>query len=338
MFGRRRPSPSSDAHDAITEFWRWWAVARHRVAAAFEADGARATADETSERVHAIDSGLQWELTPGRGARHALVVSPVGSPRLRRVVAQWLAAAPPADPTWEYHGSRQPDPNVVAMRLLIDDHDVDLGGLKFGVTMDADRACADILVFHPAFSAMDPADRLRIAIMSLGWLLGEDRVEAWVGAIEVATAAPADAVDSVALVITVDELAEKYREPQWVVMSGTRNDAPLTAVAQRPLKAIRWPRFDTHVAVTLRYDDRGNGFPTNASRGRLRAVEDYLADVIGSHGELLAHETGGGTHTLHFYVDGTTDAAARISSGVKTFKGKAEAAYDPDLARVEHLA
>jgi hypothetical protein len=339
MFGRkRRDSGQADVGRPIAEFWRWWAGARDRIAAAIEAGDAGALAGEIGDRIQAIDPALEWELTPGRDSRHAIVVSPVGSSALRRVVAEWLAGAPEPDATWSYYGSRQPDPNVLEMRLVIDDQEIELADLRFGATLDENHACLDVEVYHPDFATMAPDARLRIAFMSLDWVLGEDRVELWVGPIEAVTAPSPAQVPAAGMVSMIDELVEKHREPQWVLMSGLRDNVPMMATAQRPLKGIRWPRFDTHVAVNLPYADRGNGFPTDESLERIRAAEDYLVDVIGSAGELLAHETTAGVRTLHFYVEGSTDAAGRLTTGVRTFRGKAESRYDPDLGDIKHLA
>jgi hypothetical protein len=321
----------------VAEFWRWWAKARDQVAVAIAQRG-ELPIDALSRRVDALDPALEWEFAAGATSRHALIVSTVGDPKLRRLVAAWLAAAPPSDATWEYHGARQPNPNFATARLGFDGHDVELAGLRYAATVDGDHGQVDVEVYHPVFAAMDHGQRLRIAFMSMDWLLGEEAVESWIGALEVSTQATGHPLPPAGLVEVVDELSARYSGPVWSLLNGERDGLPTLATVQRPLRGIRWPRFDTHVAVTLRYSDQGHGFPGDEDLVRIRAAEDYLTEVIGSTGALLAHETGFSQRVLHYYVDPSTDAAARLGSGSRTFQGTVTTAYDPDLGHIQHLA
>ena len=60
-------------------------------------------------------------------------------------------------------------------------------------------------------------------------------------------------------------LATPREEPPWVILSGRRNGHDVDAVAQMPPRSVRRPRFDTHVAITLPFEGRGNGDPTDAA-------------------------------------------------------------------------
>jgi hypothetical protein len=67
---------------------------------------------------------------------------------------------------------------------------------------------------------------------------------------------------------------------------------PIIATVQQPLLPVRWPRFDTHVAVTLPYQFRNEGdLPVDVSLLALRDLEDRLVALLGDVGDLLAHET-----------------------------------------------
>jgi hypothetical protein len=328
---RKKPS-------AVADFWQWWAEARTRVAAGIADGGVARLAGEIGDRVSAIEAGLEWELAPGRTAKHALIVTGAGNGKLRGFVARWLESAPPADETWEYHGARQPDPSVSTAKLEFNGHQLNLGELRFAASVNDDHAYLDVRVFHPAFGQLGDDDRMRVSFMSLNWLLGEDRVENWVGPIEPALIRPADAVDAASLIRTADALAADHLEPRWVVMSGTADGAPMMAVAQRPLRPFRWPRFDTHVAVRMSYPDRGNGLPTDGSLDQMRAAEDDLTALVEGNGELVAHETTGGVRVLHFYVDATTNAAAVLAKRARQLRATTTDAYDPELEQVEHLS
>ena len=105
-------------------------------------------------------------------------------------------------------------------------------------------------------------------------------------------------------------------------------------------KPARWPRFDTHVAVALRFPAQDNGLPTEESLNKLREVEDRVAAAMGQDGEVVAHETSGGIRTLHAYVDGATSVADTVATGVASsgdLTGATKVTYDPAFDGVAHL-
>lgn len=123
-----------------------------------------------------------------------------------------------------------------------------------------------------------------------------------------------------------------------ILSGGTPQTQGMMAVAQVPLRAARWPRFDTHVALALPFQDRGNGLPTDEAPAALRAFEDSLSPVLGLDGELLAHETGHGIRTLHYYVDGESEAPARLSAAAAGWhRASSTTTLDPGLSAIRHL-
>jgi hypothetical protein len=128
-----------------------------------------------------------------------------------------------------------------------------------------------------------------------------------------------------------------------VLLSGKDGEGwPVMACARPPLVPVRFPRFDTHLAVTLTYRVANDGgLPVDGSLQALRRIEDRLTDALAGTGTLLAHETGHGVRTLHYYVDPTTDAAERIRTRLPEWReGPADLAqsYDPGLRHVRHLS
>ena len=325
---------------AIADFWGWWSGARERVAAGI-ADGTIASmAGEIGERVAAIDDELQWELTPGRVADHCLVVTSAGNPPLRATVSRWLAAAPPADAVFEYAGSRQPDDRVFASRIRMDQWELDLSAIRFGFAADEDGHSLDVAVFHPRFPEMPEPDRMRLAFLALDWALGEEQVELWIGEIHAPSEAPGHPRTVAELRATVDEMAARHAEPVYAMLQAqTENGRPLLAMVQVPLKAARWPRFDTHVAVSTGYPAGESGLPDGETLARLRDHEDAVAAAVGGDGEIVAHETCEGVRTLHVYVDGGTPAAEAATAVARSgpYDGAAEVTYDPRYELVAHL-
>jgi len=119
-----------------------------------------------------------------------------------------------------------------------------------------------------------------------------------------------------------------------------RHGTPIMAMVQVPLKPARWPRLDTHVAVTLRFAARDNGLPTEESLEELRDIEDRIIDAVGRDGEVVAHETSGGVRTIHVYVDGATgagNAAVAGTAAAGSLRPTTKVTYDPSFSRVGHL-
>lgn len=329
--------------DPVVEFWAWWPTIRPAVTAAIATGGFEPLTPQISKRVAAIHKDLTWEFSKGRDASHALVVSPGGNPALRAVAARWGALAPASDPEWEFHTARQPDHDTLSAAIEIAGARLDLGLLRFAFSIDEDAAAIDVIGHHPLFRRLPEPVRAQVTFLSLDWLLGEEGVELWIGGVDVSADEPAGARHPLELAAAVDALREEYREPKWVVFSGTRRGAPLTGLAQRPLRAVRWPRFDTHVAVTLPFSGRnGDGLPSDAALDALRAFEDGPLDAaLRGDGELVALETTGGLRTLHFYVDGTSaagDDLAAAAAGWPDGRAKVGRRHDPGFEGVRHLS
>jgi hypothetical protein len=334
VFGRR----NLDNTAAIGQFWQWWSQARHRVAGGIEDGSVAALAGEISERVAAINEGLQWELTPGRTSHHGLVVTAAGDPALRATVSRWLEAAPPADATFEYVGSRQPDDRAFTARIRLDGRELDLSAIRFAYATDEHGHNVDVAVFHPDFPDLPESSRVQVAFLSLDWALGEEQVELWVRGVDAPNQAPADLRTLAEFRAAVAEVAAKHAEPVYAMLQAeTDHGRPLMALVQVPLKPARWPRFDTHVGIRLGYPAAGSGLPDGDSLTRLRAAEDAVVEAVGGDGDVVAHETCDGVRTLHIYVDGGTPAADAAASAAVPYDGRVEVTYDPGLERVGHL-
>jgi hypothetical protein len=327
---------------AIADFWTWWPSARPRVEAAIDGGGWDGVQSEANKLVDAIDPELQWEFSKGRVAKHALVVSPGGDARLRATAARWGVAAPPSDETWEYHTSRQPDPNALTARLEIGGHKLNLEELRFALTPDERNPEIHVVCYHPAFAQLPEGARTQITFLSLDWLLGENAVELWIGAVESSATPPPGAQPQRTLAEAVAALAAKHDKPEWSLLSAEKpNGTRLIATIEQPLRSARWPRFDTHAAITLPYRAaNASGLPVDTSLDALRAFEDRLSAALGSAGRILAHETSEGHRTLHAYVDSASDGIAVIEAALPAWdedKATLQQSYDPRLDNVAHL-
>lgn len=329
--------------DPVVEFWAWWPTIRPAVTAAIATGEFEPLTPQISKRVAAIHKDLTWEFSKGRDASHALVVSPAGNPALRAVVARWGALAPASDPEWEFHTARQPDHDTLSAAIEIAGARLDLGLLRFAFSVDESSAAIDVIGHHPMFRKLPEPVRGQIVFLALDWLLGEEGVELWVGDVDISADEPAGARDPLELAAAVDALREQYREPTWVVFSAEVDGAPLTGMAQRPLRAVRWPRFDTHVAIILPYDaDPATGLPAEDALDALRAFEDGPVEMaLHGDGELVAQETSSGRRTLHCYVDGGSTAGDDLKAAAAGWTGgraRTRQRHDPAFTAVAHLS
>lgn len=329
-------------HDPVAEFWAWWPTVRPAVVAAIAGAGWGSITDDFNRRVAAIHKELTWQFSSGRVARHALVVSASGNAELRAVAARWAALAPAADAEFEYHTSRQPDHSTLTATIEIGGRKLDLAELRFA--FERTSHAVDVIGYHPGFRRLPETIRGQVTFLALGWLLGEEAVELWIGAVEFAADEPAGVRDPLDLVAAVDTLRDEHREPQWVVLQAAPPDAPVRlATAARPLRSVRWPRFDTYAGVSLPYEHRtGAGLPDQASLAALREFEDdRLAAALHGDGVLVARETSDGTRTLHYYVDGATTAGADLAAAAAGWtEGPAtvQQRHDPGFRAVAHLS
>jgi hypothetical protein len=327
--------------ETIAEFWQWWPTRRDAIAAAIESGTVAGFSDEIGGRVNAIRPDLQWELTPGTVSRHALVVTSGGSPENRATAARWHAAAPPADATWSYQSTRIADPKVFDASIEIGGHRLELGQLRYGITVNKQTHQIDVVCHHPAFAAGLPDEvQGQITFLSLDWAVGENNVEIWLGEISWSAIPPptpktADDLRHAVAAVTEDE-------DSWVLMEGRlQNGTPILATAASPLRSARWPRFDMCVSIRLPYQRYNEGqFPVDESLTALRTFEDDLSAALGADGAIVAHETTGRVRTLYYYVDSQTGAPAVIESYLPRWaegRASAEPQLDPGFQHVRHL-
>ncbi|RZU19838.1 uncharacterized protein DUF695 [Kribbella rubisoli] len=341
IFKRRRRNAAEA--DPIGAFWSWWS-----------GSGATAVADaitrrqptdvnvELNERIARINPDLEWELGPGLHATHVLIVTAAGNPAQRAVARRWLRAAPPSDQTWEYADLRRPGPAVTiqfdGLPPVATDESV--------VSIEPDTASVHVGVHHPVFASLSVDAQRRVTFLILDLVLGEEMVETWVGAIDTLPAPPDDAVPIDSLLPAVAGFAAEHTledgSPAWKMLEGTRDGQRVIATAEYPLRSIRRPHLDTHVAVSIHYPVvREDGLPESEMLDELRAFEDHLTDRLGGSGNLLAHETSAGTRILHYYTDGTTPADAQLHAATTGWPhGKVTLTTEPDPAwhNVAHLS
>lgn len=332
LFGRKSDDGGPSA--AIQKFWVWWGEHRSEIDALVEAGEPERLAEVLAPAVAAIHPSLVWEITPGRTAAQALVVTAAGDAELRPVAHRWARAAPPADDRWEYHPARQANPEALELTLDVGGYDFDLEELTFGLRIPPGTPRVDVTAYHPIFTLLEDDTRMEATLLALDWLLGEDDVARWIGEINPVALPPIDAVAAVHLPGVVADLASDYAEEQWVELEGrTASGARLIATARHPLRPVDYPVFDQHIAIALPYADAdGDGLPAEPSLTALREFENALA--LPADAAVLAVRLSAERHrVLHIYADPETGTAARLKDLAAGWKeGRAEVEIDNDPA------
>jgi hypothetical protein len=294
----------SDQRTAIEAFWAWWPSVEVTIAEAFRSGGlSEELVLAVNAHVHAIHPKLDWEFGPGTTSQHHLCLSGKGDPTLRVVAERWLHRAPKPTATWEFHASRQPHPDG-GLVLEIAGHKVALDELVAAVTEDDTREKLDVKLHHPVFAALEDRNlKVQIIFIGLDTLLGEDDVERWIGAIELAETRPPEAIPFAALRDRIKTFATKATQDKWIIMKGEREGAPLFVTINAALKRVNHLLLDTHVTVTITLaSPTKDGLTTKEEAEVLGAMDDALAAALGDGGVYIGRETGMGKRVLHYHV------------------------------------
>jgi hypothetical protein len=287
--------------DAPRDFWTWWAANRDRVGQAIGAGGFDdRLVNEIASAVRTIHPSLGWELEPGQASQHAFCVSPEGSAEIRQAAIRWLASAPPADATWEYHASKQASARL--MGLEVAGRRFDLEEMRATTTWDAARRRIDVHLWHPGFDGAPKQVGIQVGFVFLDSLLGEDDVERWIGQIELLEA-PTDGLTPAELKTEIDgHKAEAAGDETWVVRDIRNADGQVEIVsANAGLKRIDHPFHDHHVTIAIVMGiDR---MPNDAEAEVLNAEEDDLLGRLGDVAVFVGRSTGAGVRTLHFVAE-----------------------------------
>ncbi|WP_431924751.1 DUF695 domain-containing protein [Nonomuraea jabiensis] len=340
LFGRK--GADEEAGDGIAEFWAWWEESRPGLDSLVANGDVGGLEERLAPAVAALHPGLVWEVAPGKEAAHALVVTAAGDPELRSLAHRWAKAAPPSDMLWEFHPSRQANPQAMELTLDVGGFEFALDKLMLGLRVPRDQPRVDVSAYHPIFGELDEDTRMEATLLALDWLLGEDDVARWVGEITPATFQPIDSVAAVHLPSVVADLASGYTEEEWVLLEGqTGSGAPLVATARHPLRPVDYPLFDQHIAITLPYTHRDeNGLPVGDSLTALRDFEERLAArllKLRDDAVLAAHLSAEGHRIIHVYADPTGDAAIHAKELIVSWEEgepRVDVATDPSWSAV----
>jgi Family of unknown function (DUF695) len=342
LFSRRRRRAADQTTTGANRFWSWWAGARAGVTQAYEQSDARRIDALVAPRVREYHRELNWHVGPGTRARLMLVLSGARHPALRAVAERWLAAGPDPDVDWEYHAAFPPEPGAFESRVRVGAGlEIDPAQAVALAVPDDRRYRVDLSVFHPQFDHLDDLARNRVANVLVGWALGEDETDRWIGRITVTPLRPLDSVPVSMLPAVTAQLAERWGGERWSTLEGSFGNRRLIAAVRHPLHRVDYPLFDEHIAVRLPYTDAlPDGLPTPQAMAELTTFEQELMSRISPDALLVAQQTASGERLLHFYADSTARQAWAIRELLGGYLGPlatVQAEYDPGWQRIDHL-
>jgi hypothetical protein len=333
LFHRKDRTPD-DPRPQIEGFWAWWAEHRDEVLAAADAGEADRVTALLRPAVQGIREGLDWELSRGRGdSRHLLVVSSGGNTELRGVAERWALTAPPPDEDIAYAATRPADPHMDELTLTVDDYELPLAEMVSGTRVDRPRGRVDVTVHHPLFPLLDEDSRLRAAFLALDLALGENDVERWLGAVEVSTDPPIDAIAVSSLRLVVDQL-RPAEGGGWAMLEGSSPQGTVRAIVRRPFAQVDRPLCDTHVALLL----SGTAEDQTVQQLSQDVLEAFGGD--GPHAVLVAYVITPKLVTAHLYVDSLTVDVETARPVLRTWSAGAarlHVSHDPAWREIGHL-
>lgn len=289
--------------DAVAAFWAWWSGAKGRIAAAI-ADrtlGESPLVGEISDAVHGLHPDFAWELGPGKTAHHNLTITPEGNLQLRRLTAQWLASAPPADSVWEYSASRRaasgPNLEIGGKQFREDD-------FRIAWKYDQSRARFDVTLFHPHFKKSDHDLVRHVLFLTLDQALGEDDVERWIGTLDATTSQPREAKslkDFKAAIATAQQSAKG--EVFSLGQGQSPEGRPVLVMVNMALKQIDHLDHVFHLVVVIGLrNPNPQGMPVDPESKELDEAEDRLLAALGDDAIQIGHVTWHGRREIHLYV------------------------------------
>jgi hypothetical protein len=136
------------------------------------------------EHLHAVHPQLMWEYGPAvKGPGHRLVITPESSRHLRPLTSSLMKRAPKLD-RWEFYEYRLPEDVGMAHQTIRVRADFDSSEFKVRIQRN-ELNRIDLCYFAPNIAGADDRHALNAAFVATETLLGEERLDKWVGNIEV---------------------------------------------------------------------------------------------------------------------------------------------------------
>jgi hypothetical protein len=198
--------------------------------------------------LQAIHPQLMWEFGPAvKGKGHRLVITPEAAKHLRPMTTTLLEQAPKLA-GWEFYGYRIPE-DLENTKLAVEARTGgDIGDVLFDCRI-GDHQLIDLTFYSPQTSGADDQQALSEAFVATETLLGEERLDKWIGVIEVA---PSPAGRRGKALLPLDKLADR-------VNAGVVDQLP-DKPHFRWADTAEWTLFETKPQEAKDYSDQMDMF------------------------------------------------------------------------------
>ncbi len=166
-------------------FWRGFAEHTNDFAAVFRQQSDFDLVGWMQTHLGGVDPRIMWEFGPAlSGQGHRLVATTEGAHELRPMVDALIERAPTIE-GWEFYGYRMADPPELALQGVQARTGIDMSDAKVSVSLGEERTI-ELRVYTPkmSFGANDAV--WSAGLVAIEALAGEETLDRWIGAIEVA--------------------------------------------------------------------------------------------------------------------------------------------------------
>lgn len=169
----------------IAAWWTEFSAATQRIEALFNQKAKWDLPAWMQAHLGAIDPHLMWEFGPARnGAGHRLVITPETARHLRPLTDAVLTRAPRLD-GWEFYPHRPPEDLAQVKRTVQGRTGGDLTDVQTSASI-GDHNLIDLVYHSPHTEDEDDEQATHDAFVATETLMGEERLDKWIGGINVA--------------------------------------------------------------------------------------------------------------------------------------------------------
>jgi hypothetical protein len=169
--------------ETIQKFWLWFSEHRSEFARLLDSREASRLAKLINTKLELLYPDLQWEMGPGINKEFQFVISPGGKLDLRPMIRNIIDLAPQL-PDWEFYPSRQACPTRLSITLPESRQSINAEHWTCDMRLNPISGKIDVVLFDASLAGMEPKSQLRIGLLILDSLLGEDLIEDWLGEVE----------------------------------------------------------------------------------------------------------------------------------------------------------
>ena len=169
----------------IDDWWAAFVEQSPKFDAVFTGEAQWDLPEWMAQHLSPVDQRLMWEFGPAvETDGHRLVVTPEAEHQLRPLVETLLQRAPVL-PGWEFYGCRLPEEPEQAVRSAAGRTGVDISAWSVSLRANPQRKI-DLTFCPPDCRRADDEVQLGAAFVTAETLLGEELLDRWVGAVEIA--------------------------------------------------------------------------------------------------------------------------------------------------------